>query len=76
MLNQLDKGLLPILFLILLAIPMLISLILLYSKTPLNLIRIHVGVITLPPLVALIALILNQERIIVGPLYFDSLSWL
>lgn len=76
MLNQLDIAFLPNLFLIMLAISVLISLILLYPKTPLRFIRIHEGFIVLPPLVAFIALLLNDGRIMVGPWYFDSLSWL
>lgn len=76
MLNQLNLNFLPIVFLILLAISVLISLIYLYPKTPLHFIRIHQGFIVLPPLVALVALLLNDGRIMVGPWHFDSLSWL
>ena len=39
-------------------------------------VRIHVGIISLPPIVALLALISNNESVIFGPWRFDSLSWL
>ena len=67
---------LPIVFFILLAISMLSALLLLYPRVPLDFVRIHVGLISLPPIVALLALISNNESVIIGPLRFDSLSWL
>lgn len=76
MLNELNLDLLPGLFLLMLAISLLISVIFLHPKTPLYFVRIHVGFIAVPPLVALIALIFHHERIMVGPWYFNSLSWL
>ncbi|RHW31381.1 NADH dehydrogenase subunit 5 [Lysinibacillus yapensis] len=76
MLNQLDSDFLPFVFLLFLAVSVLSSLLLLYPKTPLHFIRIHQGFIVLPPLVALIALLLNDGKTMVGPWHFDSLSWL
>nr|WP_106779492.1 NADH dehydrogenase subunit 5 [Lysinibacillus timonensis] len=76
MLNQLEISTLPIVYLILLGISVLNSLIILNPKTPLHLVRIHVGFLAFPPLLAFIALILNHERIVIGPMYFNSLSWL
>lgn len=76
MLNSLDPVLLPVVFLILLAISAMSCLFLLYSKTPLSFTHIHVGLSALPPFVALLALFLNNEPIIVGPLHFNALTWL
>ncbi|HWK22290.1 MAG TPA: NADH dehydrogenase subunit 5 [Ureibacillus sp.] len=76
MLNQWTIDFLPMVFLISLALSVCISLILLYPKTPLRFIRIHTGFITIPPLLALVALLLNHDRVDVGPWYFNSFSWL
>ena len=46
------------------------------SKVSLNYVRIHIGVISLPPIVALFALIFHNDSIIWGPWHFHSLSWL
>ena len=45
-------------------------------RVPLYYVRIHVGIISLPPIVALLALVTNKESVIFGPWRFDSLSWL
>ncbi|MEK9199298.1 NADH dehydrogenase subunit 5 [Ureibacillus sp. FSL E2-3493] len=73
---SLDASLFPIVFLIVLAIAALSSIIFLNPNTPLSFIRIHIGLIALPPIIALMALISNDGGIIMGPLHFDSLSWL
>jgi NAD(P)H-quinone oxidoreductase subunit 5 len=67
---------LPILFCIVVAVSLFSSLFLLYPKAPLNYVRIHIGVISLPPIVALFALIFHRDNSIWGPLQFHSLSWL
>ena len=76
MLSLLDFVSLPIVFFILLAVSMLSALFFLYPKVPLQFVRIHVGIISLPPIVVLLALISNQGSVIVGPWRFNSLSWL
>ncbi len=55
---------------------MISALFLLYPRVPLYFVRIHVGIISLPPIVALLALVFNNESVILGPWRFDSLSWL
>lgn len=52
------------------------SLILLQSKIPLSFVRVHIWIITLPPLIGLVALFMNMESEILGPWHLDSLSWL
>ncbi|MGP7816580.1 NADH dehydrogenase subunit 5 [Niallia sp. 01092] len=76
MLVYLDFISLPIVFFILLAISVLSALFLLYPRVPLNFVRIHVGIISLPPIAALLALISNKKSLIIGPWHLDSLSWL
>ena len=76
MLISLDFVSLPTVFFILLAVSVLSALFLLYPRVPLNFVRIHVGIISLPPIVALLALVFNNESVILGPWRFDSLSWL
>ncbi|WP_071394302.1 NADH dehydrogenase subunit 5 [Bacillus tuaregi] len=66
----------PILFLIFLAVSLLSSVLLLFSKVSLNYISIHIGVVSLPPIVALLALIFQKNDLIWGPWHFQSLSWL
>src|SRR4051812_40275905 len=63
-------------FFIVLAISLLSALLLLHPKMPLNFVCVHVGISSLPPIVALIALIFNKGIVFVGPWRFDSLSWL
>ena len=67
---------LPIVFLLLLVICVFSALLLLCPKVPLNFVRIHVGLLSLPSMVALLALISNSRDIMIGPFHFDSLSWL
>ncbi|MFC3885571.1 NADH dehydrogenase subunit 5 [Bacillus songklensis] len=67
---------LPTAFFILLAVSVLSALFLLYPRVPLNFVRIHVGIISFPPIVALLALVFNNGSVIFGPWRLDSLSWL
>lgn len=67
---------LPIVFFILLVVSVLSSLLLVSPKVPLHFVRIHIGINALPPVVALIALISNQEGLSFGPWRFDNLTWL
>ena len=67
---------LPIVFFMVLAVSLFSSIFLLNSKVSLNYVRIHIGVITLPPIIALFALIFHKDNIIWGPWHFNSLSWL
>ncbi|MCM3671521.1 NADH dehydrogenase subunit 5 [Mesobacillus maritimus] len=52
------------------------ALVLLFSRVPVNFVRIHTKLISLPPLIALLALVTNQESMIIGPWRLDALSWL
>lgn len=52
------------------------SIVLLFPKVPLSFVRIHVRLVSLPPIVALLALIFNHESFIWGPWRLDTLSWL
>ncbi|MBT2281628.1 NADH dehydrogenase subunit 5 [Priestia megaterium] len=67
---------LPEIFFGLLAISVLSALFLLYPRVPLSFVRLHVGVTLLPPIAALLALVTNNETMIYGPWWLDSLSWL
>src|SRR3954447_17687059 len=67
---------LPIVFFIVLAVSLFSSLYLLYPKVSLNYVRIHIGVISFPPILALFALISHKGNIIWGPWHFNALSWL
>ena len=67
---------LPIVFFMVLAFSLFSSIFLLNSKVSLNYVRIHIGVITFPPIIALFALIFHKDNIIWGPWHFNSLSWL
>ena len=67
---------LPTVFFIMLAAAVLSALFILYPRVPLYYVRIHVGIVSFPPIVALLALISNHESVIFGPWRFNSLSWL
>jgi len=75
MLDLFNVQLFPIIFLIALILSILSALIFMYPKVPLKYIDFHVGIIALPPIVAFIALILNNNTVL-GPWNFDTLSWL
>lgn len=67
---------LPVVFFVALAISICSALLLFYPKIPLAAVRIHVGLIAIPPLVAFVALVISSKKIMFGPFQFDSLSWL
>ena len=67
---------LPIMFLIVIAFSLISSIFLFFSKVSLNYVRFHIGVISLPPIIALLALIFQKNPMIWGPWHFNSLSWL
>ncbi|MGX9136055.1 NADH dehydrogenase subunit 5 [Rummeliibacillus sp. JY-2-4R] len=63
-------------FFILIFVSLCSALIMLSPKVPLNFVRVHIGIVALPPIVALFALVFNNESVNIGPWHFDSLSWL
>lgn len=63
-------------FFVLLAVSVGSALIMLIPRIPVNYIRVHIGIIALPPIIAILALVFNNESVIIGPWHFDSLSWL
>ena len=67
---------LPIMFFIVIAFSLISSIFLFFSKVSLNYVRFHIGVISLPPIIALFALIFQKDPMIWGPWHFNSLSWL
>ncbi len=67
---------LPILFFTALIISLISSIILLNPKVPLNYVRIHIGVVSLPPILALTALVFQHDQLIWGPWRFNSLTLL
>ncbi|MBL4953559.1 NADH dehydrogenase subunit 5 [Neobacillus sp. YIM B02564] len=69
-------ALLAIAFLLILAVSLLSALFLLHPKVPLSFVQIHVGMVTLLPIIALVALVMNDRVVNLGPFRFDSLSWL
>ncbi|PKR84929.1 NADH dehydrogenase subunit 5 [Heyndrickxia camelliae] len=76
MLFSLNLSSLLIIFFSVLSISVLSGLLFLHRRVPLRYVRIHIGVVALPPLVALIALINTNARGEVGAWYLDSISWL
>ncbi|MED4202504.1 NADH dehydrogenase subunit 5 [Neobacillus mesonae] len=67
---------LPVVFMIFLTLSLISALCILNSRVPLSFVRIHVGIITFPPIIALIGLFTNTGSISFGPFRYDSLSWL
>ncbi|MGG5254102.1 NADH dehydrogenase subunit 5 [Neobacillus sp. SM06] len=67
---------LPEVFFILLGVSLLSGLFMIFPKVPLWYVRIHIGVISLPPMTSLLALITERENKIFGPWHLDSLAWL
>ncbi|MEH7386058.1 NADH dehydrogenase subunit 5 [Bacillus sp. JJ1521] len=63
-------------FFVLLALSVISGFIFLNPRVPLSYARIHIGIIALPPIIAIFALFLNSGSTIVGPWSFDTLSWL
>ncbi|WP_027417682.1 NADH dehydrogenase subunit 5 [Aneurinibacillus terranovensis] len=66
----------PTAFFIVLAVSLLSAIFLLYPRVPVTFVRIHIGLISLPPIVALLALVFGHRNVFFGPWRFDSLSWL
>ncbi|SEN35609.1 NADH dehydrogenase subunit 5 [Lihuaxuella thermophila] len=59
-----------------LAVCILSALFFLHPRVPLGFIRLHMGIITLPVLIALFALITTDASTVIGPWRLDSLAWL
>nr|WP_276608236.1 NADH dehydrogenase subunit 5 [Aquibacillus halophilus] len=64
------------LFFVMLIASGLSGLLFLLPRVPLGFIRIHIGIVALPPLVSLFALINTGVNENVGPFYLDFLAWL
>jgi NAD(P)H-quinone oxidoreductase subunit 5 len=64
------------LFFIMLIASGLSGLLFLHPRVPLSFVRIHIGIVALPPLVSLVALANSSVNGNVGPWYLDSLAWL
>ncbi|XJZ29083.1 NADH dehydrogenase subunit 5 [Bacillota bacterium Lsc_1132] len=67
---------LPATFFSLLAVSVLSALLMLIPRVPLRFVRIHIGMISLPLITALLALITDRESKVYGPWHLDSLAWL
>lgn len=76
MFNFLDFISWPMVFLILLLISVCSALLILFPKVPLGYVRIHIGILTLSPIAAFLALVSNIDSVEIGFWRFDSLSWL
>lgn len=59
-----------------LSILALSAVVLLHPRVPLHFVRIHVGVSGLPPLIALLNLVMKSTSRIYGPWHLDPLAWL
>ncbi|PRZ11784.1 NAD(P)H-quinone oxidoreductase subunit 5 [Laceyella sediminis] len=59
-----------------LAVCILSAFFFLHPRVPLRFIRLHVGIITFPVLISLLALITTDASTIIGPWRLDSLAWL
>ncbi|WP_102272282.1 NADH dehydrogenase subunit 5 [Cytobacillus massiliigabonensis] len=69
------SSLLTLFFMILLA-SLLSGLLFLHPRVPMSYVRIHIGILALPPLVSLLALFNNHVNGNVGPWHLDTLAWL
>ncbi|MGV3466557.1 MAG: NADH dehydrogenase subunit 5, partial [Heyndrickxia sp.] len=76
MLFSLSLSSLLIIFFSVLVISGLSGLLFLHPWIPLRYVRIHIGIVCLPPLVSLIALINTKAKGLVGPWHLDSIAWL
>lgn len=76
MLHSFYSTPMPTLFFIFLVLSAVSAICLLYPKVSPNYVPIHIGIITLPPLAALIALFMNHGSVSFGPFRFNALSWL
>lgn len=76
MLFSLSLSSLLNIFYCVLVISGLSGLLFLYPRIPLRYVNIHIGIVSLPPLVALFALINTKAKGIFGPWHLDSIAWL
>ncbi|WP_066060098.1 NADH dehydrogenase subunit 5 [Robertmurraya korlensis] len=76
MLVSLSSSTLLSLFFIMLVISGISGLLFLHPRVPLSFVRIHIGIVTLAPLVSLFALVNTSVIGNVGAWYLDSLAWL
>lgn len=76
MLNVLDSISWPTIFFLLLILSMCSAFIILIPRVPVNYVNVHIGIIALSPIVAFLALVFDNENVIIGPWHFDALSWL
>lgn len=76
MFNFLDFISWPMVFLILLLLSVCSALLILIPKIPLGYVRIHIGILSLSPITAFLALVSNIGSVKIGFWRFDSLSWL
>lgn len=76
MISTLSSAPLLTLFFIMLIASGLSGLLFLHPRVPLSFVRIHIGIVALPPLVSLVALVNNSNNGNIGPWYLDSLAWL
>ena len=67
---------LPAAFLTVLAVSMASAILFLIKKVPLSFVRYHIGIISLPPIVALCGVLSSNRSVMAGPWRFDPLSWL
>jgi NAD(P)H-quinone oxidoreductase subunit 5 len=72
----LSSSLLPKAFFVSIVISLFSVLLMLHPRVSLNFVRIHVGISAIPPLVALLNLVVNHTNRILGPWHLDSLAWL
>jgi NAD(P)H-quinone oxidoreductase subunit 5 len=63
-------------FFLSLAVAAFSALLLLHPRIPLNMVRIHVGIISIPPLIALVVLVTDNTNGILVPWRLDPLAWL
>ncbi|MCY9162526.1 NADH dehydrogenase subunit 5 [Bacillus atrophaeus] len=76
MLVSLSLSSLLTLFFITLIASGISGLLFLHPRVPLSFVRIHIGILALPPLVSLVILANRSVNGNVGPWHFDSLAWL
>jgi len=76
MLVSISSSSLVALFFSMLIISCLSGLVFLHPRVPLGFVRIHIGIVALPPLVSLLALASANIESVIGPWYLDSLAWL
>ncbi|WP_458414242.1 NADH dehydrogenase subunit 5 [Schinkia sp. CFF1] len=73
---SISTSLLLTLFFVLLILSGISGLLLLHKRVPLHFVRLHVGMVALPPVVALMGLFNSEVNNILGPWHLDRLAWL